>query len=117
MIGNDVCVAPGSLGKHPVGAPDWAGRAACPCGLVRVYPQGSHGLPAELPVERDRQVRRAQPHGNRRTDLLVPVRDPDAPGPTDVDVPHAVVLDLDAARRVKLRRKSWRRTTAERVVP
>ena len=50
MIGDGRCAPWGSLGNHPLGTPDWAGRTACPCGTVRVYPPDTHGLPLEPPA-------------------------------------------------------------------
>lgn len=43
------CGAPGSLGRHVLGAPDWAGRQVCDCRAVRRLPAGTHGLPVGDP--------------------------------------------------------------------
>lgn len=44
------CCAPGAMGRHVLGAPDWAGRRACDCGAVHHLPPGSHGLPDRDPL-------------------------------------------------------------------
>lgn len=44
------CGAPGSLGRHVLGDPDWCGRRACACGAVRVLPAGTHHLPDRSPL-------------------------------------------------------------------
>ena len=111
---NRVCGARGSLGNHPVGAPDWAGRTACPCGIVQVFPPGTAELPTEPPAgipgedagDRARRLPGAErgsvlSHRNTERSARRPAhpnrqRHPIGPG--------AVVVDLDAARQVRLRR-------------
>jgi hypothetical protein len=109
-----LCGAPGSLGNHPMGPPDWAGRTACPCGLVRVYPPGADGLPDDPPdTSSEAADWAAQPHWADRKSLVFHARTGESarrtPNPNrrqlfEAEGPHAVVFDLDAARRVKLRR-------------
>lgn len=59
------CGAPGSLGRHVLAEPDWAGRQVCGCGAVRRYPPGSHAQPAVDPwwalLELLQDLRDAQP--------------------------------------------------------
>lgn len=49
IAGAGRCCAPGSLGRHVLGEPDWAGRQICDCGIWRSFPPGTFGLPAGDP--------------------------------------------------------------------
>jgi hypothetical protein len=109
------CAMPGSLGNHRLGVPDWAGRAACRCGLVRRFPPGTDGLPAEpgrstgapAGLQPHPNRRRPQPSGGRAPLVLVGPEglDPAAegveavpPGPPAADVTAGVAFSPDAAR-------------------
>lgn len=50
------CARSGSLGRHVLGDPDWAGRRTCDCGKVRRLPPGTHALPERLPTLTDDDV-------------------------------------------------------------